>query len=151
MYDLVPKPRLSELLRLTQAAAVVDIKAWATDSFEGNIAECMASMSDFISVYAVARKKPESFVAQAEAQMSAYINKQGHFSQQTVINKAKLIPPHVFFDTQGATIPQFAEVALRLATKDTKFIWTKGRNRMTQEKVEMSKHRYSALRRKVLF
>ena len=120
----------------------------------------MASMSEFISVYAVARKKPESFVAQAEGQMSAYLNKQGHFSQQTVINKAKMLPPHVFFDTQGATIPQFAEVALRLAAKvsasgaserdhkDTKHIWTKGRNRMTQEKVEISKHRYSALRLK---
>jgi hypothetical protein len=32
--------------------------------------------------------------------------------------------------------------------KDKKHIWTKGRNRMTQEKVEMSKHRYSALRLK---
>ena len=83
---------------------------------------------------------------------------QGHFGIQAVINKGKVQPAHVFFETQCSTAPEFAEVAQHLTTKpcgsgaaerdhkDTKTIWTKTRNRMEAEKVEKLKFRYSALR-----
>ena len=145
---------------LIQAAAIVDTKAWATDSFEGNIGECMASMSEYIAQYAKSRNKGCGFAEKSEAQMSSFVNKHGHYALLNTINKAKVQEPHVFFDLNSATIPEFAEVAVRLASKvsasgaaerdhkDTKHIWNKKRNRMTTEKVERAKHRYSAIRLK---
>ena len=119
----------------------------------------MASMSENIAQYAKSRNKGSGFAEKAEAQRSSFVNKQGHFALQSTIYKAKVLEPHVFFDLNSVTIPEFAEVAVRLASKvsasgaaerdhkDTKHIWTK-RNRMTSEKVERAKHRYAAIRLK---
>jgi len=115
-------------------------------------------MSAVIYQYATARKKAADFAAIADAQMSTFCNKQGHFSSQAVINKGKVLSAHVFFDTQCSTIPEFAEVAKHWASKgcgsgaaerdhkDTKLIWSKSRNRLEMVKVEKLKFRYSALR-----
>lgn len=136
----------------------MDVQSWANSTNVGDVPACKAALSEVISKYAESRKKPEGFVAAAEAQMSAFCNKQGYFSSQAVINKGKVLLSHVFFDTQGATIPEFAEVAKHLSSKgcgsgaserdhkDTKLIWTKGRNRLEEAKIEKLKHRYSSLR-----
>jgi len=72
--------------------------------------------------------------------------------------RGKTFKPHSFFDLYGSSIPEFAEIAMRLSSKpsasgaaerdhkDTKFVWTKTRNRLSPNKVTMLKHRYSSIR-----
>jgi len=79
-----------------QAAAVLDVKSWANRSFVGDMDLCKSALSEFISKYSIARNKPDGFAVAAEAQMFAFFNMQGHFGVQAVINKAKVLPAHVF-------------------------------------------------------
>lgn len=135
---------------------MTDVRSWANGTFKGNVPECKAKLIEQIEKYAKAHEKDAGFVERAETQMCSFLNKEGIFGQQTMIERAKRQQAHVFFDLHGATIPDFAEVAMRLAAKvsssggaerdhkNTKHIWTKARNRLEAEKVAKLKHRYSA-------
>jgi hypothetical protein len=64
----------------------------------------------------------------------------------------------LFFYLYGSSIPEFAEIAMRLSSKpsasgaaerdhkDTNFVWTKTRNSLSPNKVTMLKHRDSSIR-----
>ena len=152
------KPHL--LSEVAKAAAITDVKTWANNDFKGDLSECTTAMIDHIETYCESNKKSAQFLAKATEGMNKYLNKEGHFSLASTINKGKTFSPHTFFDLFCSSIPEFAEIAMRLASKpsasgaaerdhkDTKFVWTKARNRLTPGKVEMLKYRYSSIRMK---
>jgi len=110
-------------------------------------------MINHIEMCSESNKKSARFLAKAIEGMNPFLNKEGHFSLATTINKGRTFSPHTFFDLFCSSIPEFAEIAMRLASKpsapgaterdykDTKFVWTKARNRLTPEEVEMLKYR----------
>lgn len=145
---------------VAKAAAVTDVKSWANNSFVGDFSECKAAMIVYIAAYSKAHKKGDLFAAKAEEGMNTFWNKELHFASEATINKGKLFQPHTFFDLHCSSIPEYAEIAMRLASKpsasgaaerdhkDTKFVWDKTRNRLEPGKVLMLKHRLSSVRMK---
>ena len=75
-----------------------------------------------------------------------FLNKEGKFNLATVKHDATTVSARAFFDKHDATIPDFSDVARHLASKgsgsgdaernwkETKFIYSKGRNRMSDTK-----------------
>ena len=156
-FDKYEPDLLSEVAK---AAAITDVKTWANGNFKGDIGECKTAMVNYIEAYCGANKKSAAFLARALEGMNQFLNKEGPYTMVTTIAKGKNYKPHTFFDLFCPSTPEFAEIAMRLSSKpsasgaaerdhkDTKFVWTKLRNRLTPEKMEMLKHRYSSIRMK---
>ena len=156
VFDKYEPDLLSDVAK---AAAVIDVKTWAM-VFDKDFSECKTAMVEYIEVYCKANKKSAEFLAKAFEGMNKFVNKEGPYAIETMIEKGRSFKPHVFFDMFCGNTPEFAEIAMRLSSKpsasgaaerdhkDTKFVWTKTRNRLTPEKVEMLKHRYCSIRMK---
>jgi len=107
-----------------------------------SLSECATAMINHIEVHCVSIKISAQFLAKDIKGITQFLNKKGHFSQATAINKGRTFSPRTFFDLFCSSIPEFAKIAVRLASKpsasgatvrDQHIVVTKALNRLTPE------------------
>ena len=130
---------------IAMAASLVDVKSWAQGTLRNEV-DCKEKLFKYIESFAAQYECDSSFVAKAQAQALVFINKEGKFNLPTVKHDATTMSARAFFDKHDATIPEFSDVARHLASKgsgsgdaernwkETKIIYSKGRNRMSDSK-----------------
>ena len=141
---------------LAKAASLGDVQSWATGTLK-NKPECKAKFNEYLASYVEQYEESEEFENKASAQLLAYLNMEGIFGTAALRKDARKMSARAFWDKHDGHAPELSAVMLHLVSKvtgsgeaernwkDTKFIYSKARNRLKKDKREKLIARYNIL------